>query len=322
MTTLVRSIAFTGAGALGMAALSVVSPAAAASVAGCGDEPAGGSLTRTGDVCQLDFTTPGAYAWTVPSGLTGLYAVLVGGGGGAFANGSDSGYSGSGGEVVYSDLTLAQAGAAVSVTVGFAGVTGASAPTAGSSSSVTVAVPAIAATALGGIAGGFFTPSYCVADGNFSTYVGNGNGAGGDQAGPGGDDCATSASPGVRPSADADSNALAALPIFSSLTTEFGAGGRVLVSPQTLPAAPSLVGTGVGASALYVAPSTVPLADAAGGSGRVIFRYAATDSGLAATGSTAEVLPAAGFAAGLGLIGAMMLAFSRRRRVTSSAANR
>ena len=73
-------------------------------------------------------------------------------------------------------------------------------------------------------------------------------------------------------------------------------------------------GTGQGASARYVAPSTVPTFNAAGGGGRIIFRY--TLPALAATGTNA--LPGFVVAGAASVLGAALLVFSRRRTRSES----
>ncbi len=301
---------FAGAGALGLAAMGVVSPASALPpVEGCGDAPAGATLTKTGDVCQLDFPV-GTYNWTVPAGLTSLFAVIAGGGGGAYADGDSAGYAGDGGAVVYADLTAAAAGSTATIVAGSAGVSSED-PTDGGNSSVTTGSTT---TAPGGFSGGF-VGNYCIINGDFSVYVGNGDGSGG--AADLGGDCSLDLGPGVNPfDGDLDTDGTAVPPIFASLNATLGAGGRVLEAPDALTPDVDLAGTGQGASVFYVSgdPSSIPNFNESGGSGRVILRY--TLAALAATGvNTAAPL---GVGAVLAALGAALFAVSRRRTRSES----
>ena len=307
MTALLRPVAI-GAGSIGLALVGAASASALPPVEGCGDAPAGGTLTRTGDVWQVEFNAPGDFSWTVPSGLTGIYAVLVGGGGGAWAGGSN-GYAGSGGEVVYATLTGTPAGTAVAVTVGAGGESGAGDQTPGEDSAVDAGTPFVA---LGGNEGN--NPfRYCIAGGSFSVYTGNGDGAGG-PAGPDGDDCATTAAPGVIPATGDDSDGEDPLPIFADLTTEFGAGGRVLVAPAAVPSV--LDSNGIGASvSMDIPESDVATFNEFGADGRVVIRYDAQKAALAATGLDVSALLVG--AGALGLAGATALVVSRRRTRTA-----
>ncbi|MEQ1738023.1 MAG: hypothetical protein ABL886_16665, partial [Rhodoglobus sp.] len=67
----------------------------------CGDVPIGASVSIDSDRCVLDFGTAGGYSWTLPTGISGLFGLVVGGGGGALADGGSEGYAGSGGDVLY-----------------------------------------------------------------------------------------------------------------------------------------------------------------------------------------------------------------------------
>lgn len=301
---------FAGVGALGLAAMGVVSPASALPpVEGCGDAPAGATLTKTDGVCQLNFPV-GTSNWTVPAGLTSLYAVIAGGGGGAYADGSSAGYSGSGGDVIYADLTSAAAGSMTTIVVGDGGVSG-DEPTDGEDSSVTAGSTT---TAPGGLAGGF-VGDYCVINSDFSVYVGNGSGAGGIVNVFA--DCEVDFIPAVNPlNGDVDTNGDPVPAIFASLDAPLGAGGRVLRAPASLTPDVDLTGTGQGASVFYVAgaPSSIPDFNGVGGSGRVVLRY--TVAALAATGANA--IAPLGVGAVLAGLGAMLFAVSRRRTRSES----
>ncbi|UYN83628.1 MAG: LPXTG cell wall anchor domain-containing protein [Microcella sp.] len=314
MTAARKAASIAGIGTVGFALVGSAVPAFAASVAGCGDAPVGGDLTRIGDVCELDFSVSGSYSWTVPSGLSGLYAVVAGAGGGAEADSVSWGYAGSGGEVEYVDLSSQPAGSTAQIVVGAGGATSDGGAADGEDSSIDLGG---VTTAAGGVSGSTYV-QYCIADGNFSTYVGNGNGAGG-PAGTAGDDCATTTAPGVAPATDTDSSGDAALAIFSTFTETLGAGGRVLVAPLALDPQPALDGTGRGADVQYVDPSSVPESNTAGGDGRVMLRYAAidgadVDSELADTGG-ADATGAVALSGLLAAAGAAALVLSRRRAV-------
>lgn len=306
MSAAIRTASVVGVGSLGLALVGAVSASAVPPVEGCGDAPAGATLTRTGDVCQLDFSTAGDFSWTVPSGLTGIYAMLAGGGGGAWATGP-YGYAGSGGEVVYATLTGTPAGTAVTVSVG-AGGASSDDPAPGEDTLIDAASLVVAS---GGDEGGaVFT--YCYA-GSWSVYTGNGNGAGG-PVGPDGDDCDVAAAPGVVPSTDDDSNGDDPLAAFADLTTEFGAGGVVFTAPDPVPSV--LESTGLGASvSMDIVESEVAVFNEFGANGRVIIRFDAPKTALAATGFDASGLLAG--AGALGLAGAAALVAGRRRARTS-----
>jgi hypothetical protein len=354
MTTLVRALGFTGAGAVGLAALSFASPASAVTVAGCGDEPVGATLTKTSGVCELDFATAGDFTWLVPTGITSFYAVLVGGGGGGYADGN--GYAGSGGEVKYADFSAPYA-AAASVTVGAGGATLTAVNPSSEDGGSTIVDFTSSVVAYGGSGTAEFMPNYCLPGGTSFSLVGPGDGAGGAAVNASGGDCSIAYGPSVNPSTDADSDSAPALAVFSSLDTEFGAGGTVEIAPDALPGASDLIGTGNGASVLVAADlSSVASADFAGGSGRVIFRYttetsadsgggagggsgdgsggidesgSGTGTGTATDATTAEALAKTGtdvFApiallSALGAAGVAFLALARRRRAAVAVAS-
>jgi hypothetical protein len=335
MKTLVRALGFTGAGAIGLAALSFASPASAVTVAGCGDEPVGATLTNTSGVCELDFATAGGFSWTVPTDITSLYAVLVGGGGGAYFSGNN-GYAGSGGVVNYSDYSSIAAGTTATVTVGAGGSS--TAVGTGSTGGTTSVDFGTSVSAMGGIGSEDFMSNYCLPGGTSFSLVGPGDGAGGAAVNADGGNCAVAYGPSVNPSTDVDSASAPALAAFSSLDTEFGAGGTVEIAPDALPSASDLIGTGNGASVLVAASlSSVTSADATGGSGRVVFRFttetsadsgggegdsgsgtdAASDAALAKTGT--DVLAPVALLSALGIAGVALLALARRRRTATAA---
>jgi len=139
----------------------------------CGAVPAGATLTVLGgSTCQLDFTYPGSFTWTLPAGLQGLQALVVGAGGGAFVSTADDyGYAGSGGDVRYVDYSAAAPGGTAAIVVGTGGESSATAATPGAVSSTTIG--GLTSSATGGPAG--ISTSWCSAEG-LGTITGNGNG--------------------------------------------------------------------------------------------------------------------------------------------------
>lgn len=231
-----RGWATLGAGVVGLGSVGVATPTFAAPVPGCGDEPAGGSLTESGGVCTLVFDTPGSYDWTLPPGISGLNALVVGGGGGTRAF-TDGGYAwgGHAGKVRYVDLTAQTAGQTLTATVG-----------AGSASylSSTWEFDPVPAAEDSAISVGPSGPSLATADGApegpgedectlgtnadgwamFTTGVGDG--AGGAAIDDANAQCADNVGPGVTPSAgDVDSYGNTVPTALSVLTDTYAAGG-------------------------------------------------------------------------------------------------
>jgi hypothetical protein len=311
----VSRLAALGACTIGITALGVAAPAGAATIPGCGDEPVDGTITVSGGVCELTFTASGAYSWTLPTGVSGLYGLLVGAGGGAYATGVDQGYAGTAGSVRYVDYTAASAGDVISGVVG-AGGNSSTTPTDGADTTSTLS--AVLSVADGGAAS---TSNYCSIEGNFSVYVGVGDGAGGPVPLAAGGDCVDSYAPGINPSADlVDSYSTARPSIFASLNATFGLGGRVVGTTSTIASDAAIAGTGQGADVQFSnPPARILTFNSVGGSGRAVFRYAAVGGAvspaagpaLAATGTdTTGAL--AGSATVIGL-GALLLAVARRR---------
>lgn len=111
-----RSKLFAGlalGGALAAGAV-VVAPANAA--VGC---PTGWTEPVAG-ICQLVVNTSNDGQITIPTGATGISAVLIGGGGGG-ANGPAASTGGAAGEVVYVSSVVPQAGGTIDVSVGLGG---------------------------------------------------------------------------------------------------------------------------------------------------------------------------------------------------------
>jgi hypothetical protein len=288
----------------------------ASSLADCGTAPSGGTLTFANDTCQLTFSAPGTYSFTTPKSVEGLAALLVGGGGGAaYTTGQnqDAGYAGSGGKVTYVDLSSNTVATPVSVTVGAGGTSSIGTPDDGQASSITVA--ATTSTANGGGKGiAINAPTYCTFPGNLMDYTGVGDGAGGNSTSRNGEPCVNA--PGVNPSlGTADSAGAAASPLFAGLNQEFGAGGKLIALPASLPAKT----VGAGANVAVDASGGVgadPVADVAGANGFAAFVWQiapeVADTTLANTGSTLDGSVLAGV--GSLLVGAAALKLSYRRR--------
>jgi hypothetical protein len=205
----------TGLATVAVNLIATATGANAATVAGCGDAPAGGTLTNEGSYCQLVFDTAGSHEWTLPAGITGLTALLVGGGGGSgpgygSSTGGGWGYGGNGGDVVYSDLSTEPASTVLTAVVGDGGAAaaGTSTATAGGSSSISSTSGALA-TAVGGIGDSGYGGAYT---GTYAGYYGNGAGVNG----------TSTSEAGLNPKND-----VAAPSLFSDLNYEYGRGGIV-----------------------------------------------------------------------------------------------
>ena len=130
---------------------------------------------------QIEFTTPGTYSWTVPTGITSISAVCVGGGGGGSgaAGGSLFDFGGAGGGLSYSVGIAVTAGETLTIGVGFGGTGGNSGNGAdGGTSSIkrgaTNLLHATGGKGAAGVAGNIIGGSGGVALG----YSGGGNGGG------------------------------------------------------------------------------------------------------------------------------------------------
>lgn len=267
-----RKIVALGTGSVAMFAASISAlPANAVTVAGCGDEPTGATLTKIGNICEVDFKTAGSYSYAVPTGASGLAALIVGAGSGARVNGDNEGYAGAGGKVRYLDLTAVQNSDVITTVVGEGSTSTSGNPANGGSSSVTYNSQAYAAS--GGVHPGI--DFYCSALGGYSTYVGAAPGAGGDPVyGTSNGPCNPVTETGLNPSAAQQDNYGNALPaIFTTYNAFLGRGGRVIEHPTTLNSDASLIATGAGADVYVATINTVPQWNSNGGSGRVIFRF-------------------------------------------------
>ncbi len=248
-----------------------VTAANAANVDGCGLEPDGGNLENISSVCELTFNSPGSYSWTLPAGIAGLHAIVVGGGGGAWG-GSTVGYAGDGGGVDYVDLTSAVANDTITGNVGEGGSTAVEegqTPTDGDNTTLSVNGGSNYVGSGGSMAA--FTLGFCSA--GISGLWGEGEGAAGVGVVNNGGSC-TGGGPGIVPENDSD-----APTIFDGFTTELGRGGGVFT--DTTPA--QTPGRG-GSVFVFSGDSTVSV-EPTGADGIVVFRYTASDANNAADSS-------------------------------------
>jgi hypothetical protein len=306
-----KTAQFTGFVALAATSfLGSATAATAANVTGCGLEPDGGNLENISGVCELTFDNDGSYSWTLPAGISGLHAIVVGGGGGAVWESSTIGYGGDGGGVSYVDLTGSLPNDTITGNVGEGGTSAAlDSQTDGENTTLSVNGGSNY-IGMGGFSGRY-SLGYC----NPGIYGmwGEGEGAAGAGVVNLSDPCA-GGGPGIVP--DSDSNAPA---IFDGFTTELGRGGGVFT--DTTPAQTP----GRGGSVFVNSSNNTSSAEPRSADGLVVFRYTESDANnvvdssggsngsLANTGN--EVPVAAVTLASIGLIAAGLGAtmFARRR---------
>lgn len=217
-----------------------------ASLQDCGTTPSGATLTFSNGVCEAQFSTAGTFSFTVPSGATDLAAIVLGAGGGAYVDTSRSeGYTGNGGDVRYVNLAQsASAGSVLPIQVGSGGASQL-APTDGQAS--TIALGSTTYLASGGVKGALGY-GFCSLEGSYSTYLGLGDGAGGQAVFVDFDDnnnpFCSDPGPGLNPSTDPSDNYSTTVPtIFSNLNVEFGVGGYLVETPATLVQGPGQGGS-------------------------------------------------------------------------------
>jgi hypothetical protein len=277
--------------------------ATAANVDGCGLEPDGGNLDNNAGVCELWFEGTGTHSWSLPAGITGLYSVIVGAGGGGWSNGYSFGYTGAGGDVEYMDLTSFAANDTVAIVVGAGGANGSSVEGGdGGDSSVSVngGTPVVADGGAGAIPA-IFAWGYCD-NGSAETVVGENVGAGVAGSPPSGEAC-SGGGPGIVPDSDPGAPA-----IFDGFTDELGHGGGVYTdTPHT-----QYIGEGGSQTVDTNGAAADDITGGVGADGAVIFRYNASES-LASTGGAlpttfAALASVAIIAAGIGF-----RPFNRRR---------
>lgn len=322
-----------GAGAslafLASSLLATTNVASAAQVETCGDEVPGTTLSDQGEYCEISIFGSGPeVSWTVPTGLTELQGLLVGGGAG-----SDTGvmsppsgwsYAGAGGSVSYVDLTSTSAGTVLTLKVGAGGKSRTETIewTAGGTTEIKNGAT-ILSSALGGQNTGY---NGCTPAGGsgYLDYVEEGRGAAGVA---GTSTCFEKGSTGIFPSTDPNSTSL-----FKDMSPEktfgIGLGTGGVISWQV---APQVWVSGQGAGATLSGEGTA-VREPQGTDGAVILRFnkflveeetpptdeetPPTDEGeeLADTGSNETINSLSTLAAGLVAAGFGALILSRRRR--------
>jgi hypothetical protein len=135
---------------------------------------------------QIEFTTPGTYSWTVPTGITTISSVVVGGGGGGAGNGGSGvyGLGGGGGGLSYAVSIAVTPGETLTIDVGAGGAGGGISGTSGGNSSIKRGATTLLVANGGG--GGQRTSSGAPVSGGSGGaalgYSGGGNGGGGGTA--------------------------------------------------------------------------------------------------------------------------------------------
>ncbi|MFM2385226.1 MAG: hypothetical protein RL166_1100 [Actinomycetota bacterium] len=278
-------LATVGFGLIGIGSSLFAAPASAA--IDCGTAPSGGTLTQSGDYCQLTYTTPGSYNFTVPSSAGQLFALVVGSGAGGYTD-YPFHYAGAAGKVTYKDMSDS-VGAPLSIQVGQGGTGGTdSAVATGTDSSVSAPSTSNTAVAFGGVSGGAPSDNYCTMPGwTAHLYVGPGARTSTSLAASG-DSCLNGEGAGVNPSlGHPDSNGLATPSIFANLNQTFGTGGRIVRLPNVLDI-PHTSGDGAGIE-LDITDDALSGPSRTGGNGVVILRWS-EGTGLANTGSNSSDL--------------------------------
>jgi hypothetical protein len=282
----IAAVGIAGAGAVGLAVGGAAAPAQAFNGACATTVPA--AVLVADGVCEVRISATGAFSFTPPSGISKLAAVLVGAGGGAGLDTTDSSsYAGNGGKVVYID-SLPLGGPVT----GVVGVGGAASQNTGTTPSVNGTGTLIGATSADGGSHGLFSQQGCdVAAWGFWL----GNGAQSDALGD--PDCTPGVGFKLSQLAGVDTTLF---PASADGTDVYGNGGAANPTDPGLVSA--LAGNGGSISETLAAP---------GANGLVIFRFAAAPT-LAATGSAVSwTVPGASVA--LIALGGLMLALRRRR---------
>lgn len=298
-----------GIGLIGLGSTLFASPAVAAIE--CGNAPSGGTLSQTGDVCQLSFSTPGDFSFTVPASADELFALVVGGGSGGYIN-FPFNYAGSAGKVTYKDMSDS-IGNALTIRVGSGGVGGQEQSAAnGTDSSVSAPSSANYAVAYAGMAGAAPSSSGCTMTGwDSQLFTGEGARTTSSLAAQG-DSCLNGQGAGVNPSlGDVDSFATSVPSIFSNLNQTFGTGGRIVSVPENLP---ELFAGDGGGLRIVAEGNTFEGGPRNGSNGIAVLRWRDLPD-LANTGSVSGSLSA--LAAGLIAAGAGMSLIATARRRTA-----
>jgi hypothetical protein len=300
-----KTISIAGLGLVGLGSTFFAAPAVAA--IDCGTAPSGGVLTQNGGVCQLSFETAGTYTFTSTQAMTNIWALIVAGGGGASISGSSEGYAGSGGEVRYADLVEDEWGVPYTILVGSGGDSSSSGGNPGQDSNMSNGISSF--VTFGGAAG-TMANGYCALQGNYSTYLGLGQGARTTSSTVNGETCGADGL-GVNPSAgNVDSFGNSVPAVFSNLNADYGHGGTLVAAPTTLNSVTSQHAAGTGASVSLDLSNSTRIGNNDGLDGYVEIRW--TPSGqLASTGSDSEALT--WFGAGTIAAGMAFIARSRMR---------
>ena len=308
------SATFVGLGIFSLGASLIASPASAA--LNCGTAPTGGTLSQSGDYCQLVFSTPGDYEFTVPASANQLFALVVGSGAGATTdpNPNHEGYAGSAGKVHYKDMSDS-IDMPLSIHIGEGGPSGHdSALSNGSDSSVSSPTSSNYAVSYGALGTQTGYNTHCDVPDWTGGLISVGEGARtADNLTATSNACLNGQGKGVNPSlGDVDSAGVTAPEIFSDLNQTFGTGGQIQASvDDSLYPSPQ---PGDGASLKVFTPNTFVQIQPNGGSGIAFLRWRHVES-LAATGSNSGELSA--LAAGLMALGAAFTVASRVRRRTA-----
>lgn len=270
----------------------------------CASVP-GAALVAEG-ICEVSFTEAGSVSFQAPEGVTKISAVLVGAGGGGFADGAEA-YGGGGGSIVFIDEVELSQQVEVVVGHGGEGATGSDASSGGEPSSVN-STEASGGSAASGVASGDSENH----EGLFGYRGASGSGIGGvgqaynkvDSPEP----TTLDGGLGLPISAVSGSSSLFGLTTDTSL---FGSGGPISVFGATAVPTSPIPGSGGAANGASGADSATAFDGADGG---VYLRWA-TSSELAKTGfadqSTMWLLGLGGLAV---TAGALALGSVRRAR--------
>ena len=283
----IAAVGIAGAGAVALAAGGAAAPAQAFTGACATTVPA--AVLIADGVCEVRFSAPGAFSFTPPSGITKLAAVLVGAGGGAGIQTSNSeSYSGAGGTVVYIDsLPL---GGPVTGTVGAGGAASQAFET---TSPAAGAATVIGATSAAGGAAGSTVIQSCVVGGWGFWF-----GSGAQTLAQGNPTCLPGTGFKLSQLTGVDTTLF---PASADGTDVYGNGGPA--NPTDPGVVSAVAGSGGSVGETLAAP---------GSNGLVVFRFAAAPT-LSATGSNVPwTVP--GASAALIATGALLLALRRRRR--------
>jgi hypothetical protein len=283
--------------------LATISPAQSFTELDCGSSPIGGSANHTDEYCEVEFPQAGEFEWSTPQDSSTLLLLLVGaGGGGSGRTEFGEGFAGGGADLIFRELSELVPNSEVSIFVGAGGVTNELFEMAGGDGENSwVEIASDRWEVSGGEGSQTFLWGYCEPLG-ISGFNGPGPrdsfrpGRGElypDNSLPSGGTCESRA-PGYIPSAENETP-----DVFSDISTEFAAGGDVIVNDEAAYAA------GNGANVFITTEDTfytVSL-DESGSDGAVMFRWI-PDAALADSGVDASAI---GIGAGALLAGGVAL---------------